>query len=185
MVTIIVIIFRLYDPCYVMDALHLTCSMNKLPYVSIDGAQILLSKAKILVESKYQVISYYLNVSYANHCFLFQSHIKFGFEFIKKILDQYKEVIVLVTIEKTNFNFHKEIINVKAFSQMAKIDLAREERMRKYNNLIEEFKQIYKISRIKKIADRKPNEEVIIILEVVNNNIILLTDWIVGNFIIK
>jgi len=38
-----------------MDALNLTCSMNKLQYLSIDRASVLLSKAKILIDSKYQV----------------------------------------------------------------------------------------------------------------------------------
>ena len=43
---------------------------------------------------------------------------------------------------------------------MSKMDLAREERMIKFDGFIEEVKNIQKISRIKKIADRKSAEEV-------------------------
>ncbi|EAS07712.3 katanin con80 domain protein (macronuclear) [Tetrahymena thermophila SB210] len=119
-------ISQLYDPCYVMDALQMTLNMNKLQYVNVEGVGTLLQKCKILIESKYQ------------------SHIKFGLEFVKKILEQYRD----------------ELINVKTFSLMSKVDLAREERIKKYNSLIDELRSIQKISRIKKIVERKAKEDI-------------------------
>lgn len=40
------------------------------------------------------------------------------------------------------------------------IDLAREERMKKYDILVEELRLIGGIARIRKIAERKPKEDV-------------------------
>ncbi|KAL4445218.1 hypothetical protein ABPG74_022031 [Tetrahymena malaccensis] len=119
-------ISQLHDPCYVMDALQMTLNMNKLQYVNVEGVGTLLQKCKILIESKYQ------------------SHIKFGLEFVKKILEQYRD----------------ELINVKTFSLMSKVDLAREERIKKYNSLIDELRSIQKISRIKRIVERKAKEDI-------------------------
>jgi len=55
----------------------------------------------------------------------------------------------------------KEVVSVKNFSQLSKPDNAREERLKKYNTLIDELRSIQKISRISKIAQRKSTEEVI------------------------
>lgn len=43
--------------------------------------------------------------------------------------------------------------------------MAKEERMKKYNNFIEELKSISKIPRIKKISERKASEEVLMNLK--------------------
>ncbi|EGR33172.1 hypothetical protein IMG5_060380 [Ichthyophthirius multifiliis] len=90
---------------------------------------------------------------------MLQSHIKFGLEFLHKVFDIHKDVIFIYLL-KFIFVILKEIINIKIFNVLGKIDLSREERVNKYNNLIECLKQIYSLQRIKKIALKKPNEQV-------------------------
>ena len=46
---------------------------------------------------------------------------------------------------------------------MSKVDLAREERVKKFNCMIDELRSISKISRIKKIVERKAKEDVMIL----------------------
>ena len=84
----------------------------------------------------------------------------------------------------------KEVVSVRNFSQLSKPDNAREERLKKYNTLIDELRSIQKISRITKIAQRKATEEVIqialkkdrisnlhLIWKECNSFVIKLLDW--------
>ncbi|KRX07123.1 WD40-repeat-containing domain [Pseudocohnilembus persalinus] len=111
---------QLTDSQLLMDALNMSLSLNKLQYLNIENVCILVSKAKILIESKYS------------------PHIKCGLNFTSQILIKYKD----------------EIINVKSFALMGKVDLAREERIKVYDKLLNELQRIYQLPRLKKIADK-------------------------------
>ena len=56
------------------DSILMGIALNKLPYVTIDGAAILVSKCRLLVECKYQFL------------------IKGGMELLQKLIDNYREV---------------------------------------------------------------------------------------------
>mmetsp|Transcript_6526 Transcript_6526/g.5860 ORF Transcript_6526/g.5860 Transcript_6526/m.5860 type:complete len:84 (+) Transcript_6526:2158-2409(+) len=54
--------------------------------------------------------------------------------------------------------FHDEIVNVKCVGVVNMVDLAREERMKKYDKLIDEFEKISTRPRIKKLASKNREE---------------------------
>ncbi|KAM3141022.1 hypothetical protein pb186bvf_006823 [Paramecium bursaria] len=70
------------------------------------------------------------------------SHIKGGLEFVYRILVTYRE----------------EILSIKQFNQMSKVDLAREERVAKCDKVIDQLKIIVQMPKIQKIIDRNKEE---------------------------
>ena len=51
--------------------------------------------------------------------------------------------------------FREELIRIKNFKPMAKVDLKLEERLAKYDKMIEEFMNVFRTDRLKKYSDRK------------------------------
>lgn len=56
--------------------------------------------------------------------------------------------------------FSKEIISAKGIKMMSKVDLAREQRIKKMDDFLLQLKEISKSKRLKKIRDRYASEEV-------------------------
>lgn len=54
--------------------------------------------------------------------------------------------------------FKDEIINIRSFNQMSKVDLAREERVSKCDKVIESFRSILTMEKVQSIIDRKKEE---------------------------
>jgi len=72
----------------------------------------------------------------------FDHHVKMGFNFINKTFKQ----------------FYDEIVHIKTANVMNMVDLAREERVKKYDKLIDEFDAITKKERIRKLAAKHKDE---------------------------
>lgn len=51
--------------------------------------------------------------------------------------------------------FKDELIKIKTFTAMTRVDITREERLAKYDKLIDEFLSIFKQDRLKKYYERK------------------------------
>eukprot|EP01017_Pseudomicrothorax_dubius_P012629 TRINITY_DN1530_c0_g1_i7.p1 TRINITY_DN1530_c0_g1~~TRINITY_DN1530_c0_g1_i7.p1 ORF type:complete len:356 (+),score=75.02 TRINITY_DN1530_c0_g1_i7:1250-2317(+) len=66
----------------------------------------------------------------------FQPHIKVGLDIVRRAYKQFRD----------------EIIVVKNGSTINMVDLAREERLKKYDKLLEEFDIVYKLKRIERLA---------------------------------
>jgi len=72
----------------------------------------------------------------------FDHHVKMGFKFINKTFKQY----------------YDEIVSLKTANVMNMVDLAREERVKKYDKLIDEFETIARKERIRKLAAKHKDE---------------------------
>jgi len=72
----------------------------------------------------------------------FDHHVKMGFKFINKTFKQY----------------YDEIVSLKTANVMNMVDLAREERVKKYDKLIDEFDAIARKERIRKLAAKHKDE---------------------------
>ncbi|CAD8067805.1 unnamed protein product [Paramecium sonneborni] len=72
----------------------------------------------------------------------FAFHIKTGLDFAYKSLCQFRE----------------EILNIKLFNQLSKADLAREERIQKYDRIIEQLKIIAQMPKMQKLLERNKDE---------------------------
>jgi len=72
----------------------------------------------------------------------FDHHVKMGFKHIDKTFKQ----------------FHEEIVSLKTANVMNSVDLAREERLKKYDKLINEFEAIAQKDRIKRLATKNKDE---------------------------
>jgi katanin p80 WD40 repeat-containing subunit B1 len=72
----------------------------------------------------------------------FDHHVKMGFKFIDKTFKQ----------------FYEEIVHIKTANVMNMVDLAREERLKKYDKLITEFEAIAQKERIKRLAAKNKDE---------------------------
>ncbi len=59
------------------------------------------------------------------------------------------------------FILKKEIVSLKTANVMGGVDLAREERVKKYDKLIDEFDAITKKERIRKLAAKHKDEVLI------------------------
>lgn len=55
--------------------------------------------------------------------------------------------------------FRDELIKIKSFNPISKVDITREERLAKYDKLIDEFLNIFKLERLKKLAENKGGEK--------------------------
>ncbi|CAD8153114.1 unnamed protein product [Paramecium octaurelia] len=94
----------------------------------------------------------------------YTSHIRGGLDFAWTTLNQFRD----------------EILNIKLFNQLSKADLTREERIQKYDRVIEQFKIIAQTPKLQKIIDRNKEDlsdlakkfqiEVIGFLKKVNQN---------------
>ncbi|CAK75916.1 unnamed protein product (macronuclear) [Paramecium tetraurelia] len=145
---------QVQEPSILQDALSLYSQSPKFGQVPIDSLPMLLEKARILIESKYT------------------SHIRGGLDFAWTTLNQFRDVIYLI--------LYKEILNIKLFNQLSKADLTREERIQKYDRVIEQFKIIAQTPKLQKIIDRNKEDlsdlakkfqiEVIGFLKKVNQN---------------
>jgi len=69
-------------------------------------------------------------------------HIRKGIEFIEKILKM----------------FHDEIVSIKNVALMGGVDIAREDRVKKYDKLIDEFNNIYNKESLKRRAEKKKDD---------------------------
>ncbi|CAD8205484.1 unnamed protein product [Paramecium pentaurelia] len=70
------------------------------------------------------------------------SHIKGGIVFSYKTFSIYRD----------------DILTIKCFNQMSKVDLSREERVAKYDKIVEQLKQIIQMSKITKLIERNKEE---------------------------
>ncbi|CAD8103798.1 unnamed protein product [Paramecium sonneborni] len=70
------------------------------------------------------------------------SHIKGGILFSYKAFTIYRD----------------DIINIKGFNQMSKVDLIREERVSKYDKIVDQLKQIIQMSKLTKLIERNKEE---------------------------
>ena len=80
-----------------------------------------------------------------------------GFKFINKTFKQYYDVISYLRSQNINFNL-QDIVHIKTANVMNMVDLAREERVKKYDKLIDEFDAITKKERIRKLAAKHKDE---------------------------
>ncbi|CAK75740.1 unnamed protein product (macronuclear) [Paramecium tetraurelia] len=72
------------------------------------------------------------------------SHIKGGIVFSYKAFNIYRD--------------KQDIITIKCFNQMSKVDLSREERVAKYDKIVEQLKQIIQMSKLTKLIERNKEE---------------------------
>ncbi|CAD8079732.1 unnamed protein product [Paramecium primaurelia] len=70
------------------------------------------------------------------------SHIKGGIVFSYKTFTIYRD----------------DILTIKCFNQMSKVDLSREERVAKYDKIVEQLKQIIQMSKLTKLIERNKEE---------------------------
>ncbi|CAD8067034.1 unnamed protein product [Paramecium sonneborni] len=72
----------------------------------------------------------------------YTSYIRGGLQFAQTTLNQFRD----------------EILNIKLFNQLSKTDIAREERIQKYDRVIEQFKIIVQTPKLQKIIDRNKED---------------------------
>jgi katanin p80 WD40 repeat-containing subunit B1 len=114
-------------------------AINKLddPWIILDAVQMTVSLNKlhyvtiegsvILVQKCRELIeSKYLQ------------HVKGGVEYSQKLLDFYKD----------------ELISIKTFAGLCKNDLARDQRVKNYDTLLQQFRQIAQMTRLRRLAQK-------------------------------
>ncbi|CAD8155271.1 unnamed protein product [Paramecium octaurelia] len=72
----------------------------------------------------------------------YTNHIRGGLDFAWTTLNQFRD----------------EILNIKLFNQLSKADLTREERIQKYDRVIEQFKIIVQTPKLQKVIDRNKED---------------------------
>ncbi|CAD8063132.1 unnamed protein product [Paramecium sonneborni] len=72
----------------------------------------------------------------------YTSHMRGGLDFAWTTLNQFRD----------------EILSIKLFNQLSKADLAREERIQKYDRIIEQFKILVQTPKVQKIIDRNKED---------------------------
>ncbi|CAD8142562.1 unnamed protein product [Paramecium pentaurelia] len=95
----------------------------------------------------------------------FAFHIKTGLDFAYKSLSLFRD----------------EILNIKLFNQLSKADLAREERVQKYDKVIEQLKIISQMPKMQKLIERNKDDltelarkfqlDIVSLLKKINTNI--------------
>eukprot|EP01016_Furgasonia_blochmanni_P042843 TRINITY_DN5728_c0_g1_i2.p1 TRINITY_DN5728_c0_g1~~TRINITY_DN5728_c0_g1_i2.p1 ORF type:complete len:152 (-),score=18.75 TRINITY_DN5728_c0_g1_i2:240-695(-) len=103
--------------------------------------------SNILATSKINNLDYEAVNLFLNKCTLliegkYPTHVKAGLEGALAIIRAYRE----------------EVIQAKAIAVMSKVDLAREERMKKYDRFVDEFKKILNVHRVRSLAVKRTDE---------------------------
>lgn len=119
------------DPMVLVDLINMVIQTKKVDTMNIEFSTTLLKKAAILAESNYII------------------HIKTGMAFVSTCVAKFKSVA----------SSHKEIISLKSIGQK-QVDLAREERLKKYDDFCDQLKSIAGLRRVQKIKDKYKDEEV-------------------------